>query len=217
MTDIVWAIHDEIYSRMDDDSVNVFLCGAADNLSESMRSRMNRHLRKNPKFNVVFPEWLFAALLKDPNQDLLSLENDLATNVDVIILPLEGDGAKCELGAFASIKELIPKLIVINEAKYKRKRGFINQGPIRVIQNHNGENVIYFPPSQEEDVAAKLASRLTNLKRTRVTKGIRALFNLYRFVGLVVLVFQPVSKRALEELLLTFDPLIKREYIDPSL
>jgi len=217
LIDIVRIIHDDVYARMDDDSINVFLCGTKDQDGRSFRNRLQYLLKDNPKLNVIYPEWLFPSLMKQPDKDLLSLEQYLADNVDVIVIPLEGPGAICELGAFASSINLIPKIIVLNDMAYKRSRSFIAQGPIRLIRNRNADNVFYYSQDQQDKALKDVSTRLANLRRQRVPKDVTNLFNLYRFIALLLTVLQPITKKYLEEVLLALNLDINRDFIDPSI
>lgn len=73
--------------------------------------------------------------------DLLSFEEILCNLSDDIILILESDGTKCELGAFAMNDELIPKLCVLNDNNYENKSSFISDGPIRKIKEINDRTI----------------------------------------------------------------------------
>lgn len=125
------AIENKLYKKLEETQINLFLCGSSTSEKDSLRHLIAEGLQNLPKVNIVYPEWIFANLMRAKEYDLLSLEHDLAKNVDLIVLPLEGPGSICELGAFASVESLLPRLIVLNEEKYKRQRSFINDGPLR--------------------------------------------------------------------------------------
>ena len=132
-----------VFNREIDHSLNIFLCGLNPDKGESIRTRIFERIKNNPKFNIVYPEWLFSNLLASKEHNLLDLEKELASNVDVIIIPLEGLGTIAELGSFASFSELTNKIIVINNEKYKFNKSFVNQGPINLIRSRNKKNIIY--------------------------------------------------------------------------
>ena len=112
---ILDEIYDKLYKRDVDFSLNIFLCGAATFKRNSIRELLNTEFKKDAKFNCVYPENIFANLYGHGGYNLLELEDELAKYVDLIILPLEGIGTYCELGAFAVNKSLLPKIIAINK------------------------------------------------------------------------------------------------------
>ena len=118
---ILTNIYREVFLREADSTVNIFLCGPNTEDNNSIRNRINSSLKDNSRFNIVFPEWLFSDLLDHADYDLLSLEQELAHNVDLIILPIEGMGAVAELGVFAALESVRGKVIAINSSKYRRK------------------------------------------------------------------------------------------------
>lgn len=112
--EILDNIYAEIYSQYDYDQINVFLCGAEESNDSSFRDLISKQLEINTKINIVYPEWLYSNLMASKDYNLLTLEHDLAKNVDIVILPLESIGTICELGAFASSRDLISRMLVIN-------------------------------------------------------------------------------------------------------
>jgi hypothetical protein len=106
------AVFDEVFSKDEDRSISVFLCGKSLEDPTSLRSKIHARIINNPRLNVVFPEWLFQNLLGQKDFNLLSLEKLLADSVDLIVLPLEGMGTLVELGAFASNEALIDRILI---------------------------------------------------------------------------------------------------------
>ena len=135
--------------------------------------------------NIVLPV-LSEELYKEKSvvmTDLLTFENILCSLSDEVLLILESDGTKCELGAFASDQDLVKKLCVINNNDYEFKNSFISQGPIRKIKEISDQiifvdyndfdnfmanlvlqqylkdikekNVVYKPNSSDEDLDVK--------------------------------------------------------------
>lgn len=217
MITLLNAIESKLYRRFDDSQINLFLCGSTTSDKDSLRQLIADRLKNRPKVNIVYPEWIFANLMKAKEHDLLSLEHDLAKNVDLIVLPLEGPGAICELGAFASVKDLLPRLIILNEEKYKRQHSFINDGPIRTIRNAAGSNHLIFYDSKDKEKAAKVAiNKVVYFSNERVDSSIKNLFNFSRYLGLVIAFFQPILKSKLEKIIFEWNGSIPPRFFDPA-
>lgn len=217
MIDVVAEVFEKLYTRFTDQKINVFLCGAKTSDNTSIRDLAESKLSQQTKLNIVYPEWLFANLMREGQHDLLSLEKDLAKNVDIIVLPLEGYGSICELGAFASNDELVERLFVLNDQVHKRKRTFINDGPIRLINRNAEGNVVYYDSHDKDSAVTAIENRLRFFKKPRVDQSVANLFNLSRFLGLLIAVIQPVRKTELSTLVLSWDTDIPYEYFDPAI
>ncbi|EAT0463957.1 UDP-3-O-(3-hydroxymyristoyl)glucosamine N-acyltransferase, partial [Salmonella enterica] len=97
-------------------------------------------LEHNTNYQLAYPEDLFEDLLEgQANNSLLSLEQQLAEAVDLIILIPESPGSFAELGAFSTRKELAEKMLVLRQKKYKADKSFINHGPIRLVRSAKGK------------------------------------------------------------------------------
>lgn len=213
--DILTEIYNKIYSKKKDFSINVFLCGANSQRSDSLRNLINDEIKDNPKFNVVFPEWLFSDLLVDKKFNLFKLEKMLASNVDVIVLPLEGYGTMAELGAFASSRKLNSKIIVINHKKYKRDRSFITLGPVKLIASQNKENVIYYDEQTLSELKKTVLNRIKHLRSSESKTDIKNLFNLSRFILYIIAIFQPIQKEEVRKYLDEFLDKTPSHFIGP--
>lgn len=215
--DILKEIYEKIFLRELDYSINIFLCGSNPNNTDSLRHLIYEEIKDNPRYNVVFPEWLFSNLLAMKEYNLFDLENDLALNVDAIVLPLEGLGTMAELGAFASFDKLRAKIIVINDQKYRRDRSFITLGPVSVIMSEDKRNVIYYSQDKLDGLKKKVFNRIKNMSSDSSKFDIRNLFNLSRFILYIIAIFQPIEKELISNLLKKFKKEIPTHYIDPCL
>lgn len=220
---IVTRLLKELYERIlkedADYSINIFLCGATPDKEDSIRSQINNRIKDFTKFNIVFPESIFSNLLFSKQYNLLTLEQELAKDVDVIILPIEGYGTMAELGAFASFPDFTKKIIVVNENKHKyNKRSFINIGPIELIRSQNKKNIIYYAKDSLGKMLDDVYRRLLYYSRRQQTKKeIKNLFTLSRFLLYVIAVFQPITKEEIEKHLKNWNARIPEYYIDPGL
>lgn len=216
--EIIDFIYNVVFKKDVDYSINIFLCGAETGKKKSIRTLLNIELQKDLKFNAVLPEYIFASLLGNRNYNLLELEDDLAKSVDVIVLPLEGQGTLCELGAFTMNKELLPKIIVVNNEKFKNKKSFINLGPLDLIKKNNEKNIIYYTEGDEADVIPDLIKIIKNKRKDKMNSyDLDNLFNLSRFIFYIVAVFQPITKGKVSWLISKVENFkIKSKYIDSA-
>ncbi|NCU04801.1 MAG: hypothetical protein GXC73_12525 [Chitinophagaceae bacterium] len=217
------SIQDEIYTKLYkrdvDYSLNIFLCGADTTKKDTIRDLLNTEFKKDAKFNAVYPEFIFSSLYGKGGSNLLELEDELANYVDVIILPLEGIGTFCELGAFAVNKSLLPKIIAINNLKYKSNKSFINLGPIDLIKSNNPNNLIFYTEKREKEIVNKVVERVRLKKyEKRLSYDLENIFNLSRYILYLIAIFQPVSKDEIAKLIKLFDKgAVKTKYIDSAL
>lgn len=216
---ILNEIYSKLYKRDVDYSLNIFLCGAETSKRDSIRELLNTEFKKDAKFNSVYPEYVFATLYGKGGYNLLELEDELANYVDLIILPLEGIGTYCELGAFAVNKALLPKIIAINNIKHKKSKSFINIGPIDLIKKNNSNNLIYFEDGKEVDIIPKIIDKV-RLKRydKKISYDFENVFNLSRFILYLIAIFQPIDIEGIEKLLKKLDKgKIKSKYINSAI
>ena len=216
---ILTEIYSKLYKRDVDYSLNIFLCGAETSKKDSIRDLLNIEFKKDAKFNSVYPEYIFASLYGKGGYNLLELEDDLAKQVDIIILPLEGIGTYCELGAFAVNTVLLPKIIAINNIAYKKSKSFINLGPLDLIKKHNSNNLIYFEEGKEKDIIPKIIEKV-RMKRydKEISYEFENIFNLSRFILYLIAIFQPIDKDGIEVFLKKIEnSKLKSKYIDSAI
>lgn len=218
---ILTEIYSNLYRRDVDYSLNIFLCGAETKKKDSIRELLNIEFKKDAKFNAVYPEFIFSTLYGKGGSNLLELEDELAKYVDVIVLPLEGIGTYCELGAFAVNKELLPKIIAINSSEFKKSKSFINLGPLELLKRESkyDENIFYFDKGKESLVISQVIERVKSKRyEKRLSYDFENLFNLSRFILYLIAIFQPIEKEKLIELLIKLDKgKIKLKFVEASL
>ncbi len=124
----------------------IFLCGEKPSAeSKSIGRKTNREEmieylpRLAPNVVVLLAETLWAGL----KLNLLTFEHFMAQISDLVLMFLEGPGTIAELGAFASVDNLIPKLLVFNDKRYRHVDSFITSGPLAKISENSSEGVIY--------------------------------------------------------------------------
>jgi len=212
------SIYNEIYLINQDHSLNIFLCGANPQKKKSLRERINKLLDADGKTNIVYPEWIFSDLLNDKDYNLLNLENELAKSVDLIVIPLEGIGTIAELGSFSSNKELLPKILILNEEKYKDEQNFINLGPLALIKDIDKDNIKYYKKKvNEEKVIEELVSKILNKRKIIDKYKLDNIFNLSRFLLFLIGIIQPVDKKQIKDYLKEWNSKIPSFYVDPAI
>ena len=220
---IVRKIYSQLYKKDVDYTLNIFLCGADTGRTDSFRHLLNIEFQKYAKFNVVYPEFIFATLLNQKESNLLELEDELASYVDLIIIPLEGQGTLAEIGAFAVNKKLLPKIIAINDIRYKNAKSFINLGPIDLIKKTSSSNLFYFTKGKEKDILEDLVDSISSKRFPKKDSyDLLNIFNLSRYLFYLIAIFQPLTKKQMFERLneLTEEiknAKIKLKYIDASI
>ena len=220
---VVKKIYLQLYKKDIDYTLNIFLCGADTGRTDSFRHLLNTEFQKYAKFNVVYPELIFATLLNQKDSNLLELEDELASYVDLIIIPLEGQGTLAEIGAFAVNKKLLPKIIAINDIRYKNVKSFINLGPIDLIKKTNPNNLFYFTKGREKDILKNLIDSISSKRfQKKDSYDLVNIFNLSRYLFYLIAIFQPLTK---EQMFIRLNKLteeienskIKLRYIDASI
>jgi len=146
----------ELVDLVDTNSVRVhapspilFLCGGKTNVTaahpSSLREAFTRVFYGRPKFeryamlmaedvNVFFPRGNY--------KDILRFEADIAQISDLIVLFSESFGSAAELGAFSMVEEIALRLLVVIDDKHYGDVSFITLGPIRSLENNQGDTSI---------------------------------------------------------------------------
>ena len=201
--DIIEQIYKFIFLKDMNSTINIFLCGSNPKDTNSLRHKINNHLKEHSNYNIAFPEEIFESLLKRREYNLLELESDLANDVDIVILPLEGLGTYAELGAFSTYEKLQNKIVVINQKRYRHKKNsFINMGPIKLIERSNKKNIIYYDDETQTEMLDSVISRIRGISKSRNrVSDTDNLFNLMRFILYIIAFFQPITINKIKELL----------------
>lgn len=122
---------------------DIFLCGGADP-NRSVRHLFMQFAQQNCEeffSRLVLAENVIKSWFRADNyNNLLELEEDLASVASIVPIFLESPGSFAEVGSFASNKNLIKKVLVFQDTKYKDAESFINLGPLHRIRNTCGTN-----------------------------------------------------------------------------
>lgn len=123
------------------DSRIVFVCGATPTPERPLTARgeLLRYARRHfGQFMFFEAEQVFRSLSeRGKDEDLLSLEDDLAAFSDCIIIIVESPGAIAELGAFSLKDEIAKTVLAINAPEYRVEGSFITDGPMKRLNRRS--------------------------------------------------------------------------------
>lgn len=152
------------------DSILIFTCGAHRNDPErrgraTLLEYANKHLHE---YKFFMAEDFFDTFSGADKSNLLSLEEQMAQYSDCIVIVLESESTFAELGAFAISKEIAQLCLIINEIEFKDSESFINQGPIKKLNDVSlFKPVINVKLESISTAFNELESRLRIIKKER--------------------------------------------------
>lgn len=198
-------IKENVFYPVDVLKTSIILCGASLDNKESIRYKFDKEIqtsRFHYKYEVIYPEILFEELMYGPrSKDLLTLENMLAESVDVIVIIPESSGSIAELGAFSNVGALRNKIICIQDKKLKKKRSFINYGPIKLIKQSDSGKVIYIDTKNFSDEFYKITGALNKLKKVSTKSSeVISLVQIENYLLPIIYLLEPVRKDFLTKL-----------------
>jgi hypothetical protein len=203
------AVNDQVFSKLADRALTLFLVGAHRDRADSVRNAVCKELLKWRYvhwLDVYYPEDMFEELMEsEVHHDLLSLETLLAKSVHAIVIILERDcpGALAELGVFASSERLSHKVIVVVDEKYKGAKSFIMLGPVRYLEKKHRGNVLYHN-LRNADLSELSTEIRRNVRRVADSAELDRTVNnpiaAQRFLLAAMYVLQPASKRSLRSM-----------------
>lgn len=202
------TIHDSIFLYINQSIVNVFLCGAASNSKQiSVRDKVRNGLKANQYLRVLYPEDLFIEMLnKDKASNLLSLEEFLAQNCDIICIICESPGSLVELGAFTNNDKTFSKVVAVINKKYEKQKSFIMLGPIKLIRANSRENVLFYSDDNVSELVSELNKYFNNKRTKKISKyrnkasyTISTLIGMYYFIPMVIYFYNNINIVTLEK------------------
>lgn len=216
---IARKIREDIFKPAFSFKTSIFLCGADIFQKTTTRHKISEVLSNSYHYSMyydlIFPEDIFDELLYSSHApDLLSLENLLADSVDAVIMIPESPGSFTELGAFASNEKLRNKLVCVIDERFKKKKSFINQGPLKLVKQANKSNIVYinpenigksivngiktFAPFTKDTEIEKIITALRKLKRTTTkAENMITLLQLDKFLLPAIYILEPVKNETL--------------------
>jgi hypothetical protein len=195
-------IHQEVYSRFYTYKTAVFLCGAGPDTKNSVREQINNALLSgwySFHYDIFRPEDLFGDLMSGPHhQDLMALENMLADSVDAVVLAVESPGAFAELGAFSSNPRLRKKMVCLVDKLYKKRRSFINFGPVRLLKDTKEGEVLYIDFSDAASDIDRVRKAIAQVrKQGSKSASLANVVQAHHFVLSCIYLVEPVARRGL--------------------
>lgn len=202
-------IHDEVYNKVNNRLVEVFLCGGASSKNHvSVRDSVRNALEGVKYIRFMYPEDLFIEMMNtNKNEDLLSLENFLAQNCDVICIICESPGALVELGAFTNNESMFDKVIAVVNDKRQKNKSFIMLGPIKLIEKKNKKHVIFYSkddiPALVKDLRSDFASKHKKLiaRKANKNRSIDTIIGLFHFIPILFYFFNTIDVELLPDFL----------------
>lgn len=200
--DILIKLHDEIYNKMNQKYIDVFLCGGASTKNRaSIRDKIRVGLiRKFDNIRILYPEDLFMEMLHNNKEyDLLSLERFLADNCDIICIVCESAGSLVELGAFTNNDDTVDKVIALIEEKRQRQKSFIMLGPVKILKKKGNDRVIFYNDELKETneklkrVFDKMKKKQTKEIKLGGYKPINTIVGLHYFVPIILYFFKKID------------------------
>lgn len=113
----------------------IFLFGAKPNKNNSTaREIFYKYSQKHLKQYQFLQAEDFFKTFTDDSIDLLTIEEQLATYTDCVLILLESPGTIAELGAFALNNDLVKIILAVNKIEHKNEESFISLGPLAKVE-----------------------------------------------------------------------------------
>jgi hypothetical protein len=200
------------FNNISKNEYSIFLCGGSSIAEAKFRNDLREYISSvhtRNIYNIYLPEDIFLELLMGYKKyDSLSLENILAKSVNSIVIPLQSTGTFTELGAFANKEDLKNKLIIINDPKYKKKKSFVNTGPITYLEENTTSQVLYIPYDYAhiKEIAINIRKYTRLISKTNIVDfSLKNPLSSRNFYLSMVYIFEPISKKQINEIIGAFD------------
>ena len=209
---IISEIYTQMFCRFEEQYIIVFLCGGASSKGKkSLRDKIRVLLEKEKgryywqlPIKIFYPEDLLIEVLnKTKDADLLSYEQLLANNSNVIAIICESAGSLVELGAFTNNDYTVNKVIAAIDKKRTKDKSFIMMGPIKYLKKKNKLNVVEYG-SDEQEFSNRLAKNIRE-KYIRETKNrsinLQTIVGMHYFVQLLLYFFKTLNSKELADII----------------
>ncbi|WP_394866489.1 retron St85 family effector protein [Paraclostridium bifermentans] len=203
-SDSIDRLYFDVYKKINREYIDVFLCGGVSTNKSYIRDRVRLELEKH-KIRVLYPEDLFMNIMRTKkSMDLLSLENFLAENSDIICIIPESQGSLVELGAFSNNDKTLDKLFAVINQVYKGEKSFIMAGPIKYIaKNKDKDRIIFYDEKNLEKLIKTLVSKFRKYIKTS-TNGelnLNTIVGQYYFIQLILYFTKELSRDRIDEVI----------------
>lgn len=128
---------------------SVFFCGGKidedPTKKHSVRDIILKNLPHRDKIediSIVLAETAKEALAESNFDNLLDMEECIASVVDGVLLIVESPGSVCELGTFTKTDEIRRKLVAILPNAHANFPSFITLGPVKFIEHKNDGGIV---------------------------------------------------------------------------
>lgn len=209
---IICKIYADIFCRFDEQYIIVFLCGGASYKGKkSLRDKM-RVLLENDKgkyysqlpIKIFYPEDLLIEVLnKTKGADLLSYEQLMANNSNIIAIICESAGSLVELGAFTNNEYTVNKVIAAVDKKRAKDKSFIMLGPIKYLKRKSKLNVVEYG-NDELEFSHRLSQSIRE-KYVKSTKNrdmsLSTIVGMHYFIQLLLYFFKTLNSKELVEII----------------
>lgn len=198
------SIYIDIYIKMNEKYINVFLCGGVSTNKKCIRDDVRKTLEKN-RVRVLYPEDLFMEILaSNKSTNLLSLENLLAENSDIICVLPESPGSLVEFGAFTNNEQTLNKLFVFMDNTYEKDKSFIITGPVKYIKNQKSKDrIIFYDNKNINQGIINLVSNFKKFKRDTIRSEIKitSILGHYYFIQFLLYFMNKITHKEIKKIL----------------
>lgn len=107
----------------------------------------------------------------DNNAAVAEISHAKSKETDAIIMLPSSPGSFLELGAFAHVQEICPKMLVIVDKQYEKDTNYMNSGPVKEAAN-NGAKVIFLDYQDHEKCLSAVTDFTTKRARRKAARGV---------------------------------------------
>ena len=209
---IICEIYSQMFCRFNEQYIIVFLCGGAsykgkislrDKIRVLLENDKGRHYWQLP-IKVFYPEDLLIEILnKTKDADLLSYEQLMANNSNIIAIICESAGSLVELGAFTNNEYTVNKVIAAVDKKRTKDKSFIMLGPIKYLKKKNKLNVVEYGSDEQE--FSHMLSKNIREKYVKTTKNeemsLSTIVGMHYFIQLLLYFFKTLNSKDLANII----------------
>lgn len=155
----------------------VMLCGGGYNIKDnvdgkkvppkSLRDAFYRAAVSDPfrAYTILMPDEIKFHPPLGPYDELLEFESDFAQLCELVILFTESEGSFAELGAFAMVPDIAPKLLVFIDDKNYADSSFIKLGPVFTLKKHHGTKSVFVVRRKDIEIESIRNVRDVNIEK----------------------------------------------------